>query len=219
MDTVHDLGGRQGFGRVDTDEKEEAFHSEWEARVYGTVRAMTRAPDWSIDWFRFCRELTPPADYFTRGYYDQWLQAYAAMLVNSGYASVEEIASGKAASPALGPPPPMSAEDIHKTLKKFALNTERKIDSAPAYAVGDTVNVVTTGGTGHTRLPAYLRGKTGIIEAYRGAHIFPDANAAGEEIAAPLYTVGFNAADLWPEAKGSRDRIFADMWESYFERT
>lgn len=218
MDTVHDIGGRQGFGRVETGEKEEAFHSEWEARIYGTVRAMTRAPDWSIDWFRFCRELTPPVDYFTRNYYDQWLQAYAAMLVNSGYASVEEIATGKAAGATPDAPPPMSADDIHKTLKKFALITERKIETPPAYAPGDEVSVKSAGATGHTRLPAYLRGKQGIIEAYRGAHILPDANAGGDEYAEPLYTVGFSAADLWPEAKGSRDRIFADLWESYFER-
>lgn len=218
MDTIHDLGGRQGFGQVDTNEKEEAFHSPWEARVYGLVRSMNRAPDWSIDWFRHCRELTPPVEYLTRGYYDQWLKAYAAMLVNSGYASVEEIATGKATGPAPDTPPPMSGNDVRTRIKKFALNTEREIQTPPAFAPGDQVSVKSAGATGHTRLPAYLRGKQGIIEAYRGAHILPDANARGEEYAEPLYTVGFSAADLWPEAKDSRDRIFADMWESYFER-
>ena len=32
-----------------------------------------------------------------------------------------------------------------------------------------------------------------------------------------LYTVSFASADLWPEANGSRDRVFVDLWESYLE--
>lgn len=217
MDTIHDLGGRQGFGRVDTHEKEEAFHSDWEARIYGTVRAMTRPGDWSIDWFRHCRELTPPVDYLTRNYYDQWLQAYAAMLVNSGYASVEEIVAGKAAGPAPDAPPPMTGEFVRTTAKNVAIIAERDCETPPAYAPGDKVTVRSAGAPGHTRLPAYLRGRRGVVEAYRGTHILPDANALGEERAEPLYTVGFNAAELWPDAEDSRDRMYADMWESYFE--
>ena len=34
----------------------------------------------------------------------------------------------------------------------------------------------------------------------------------------PLYTVGFNAAELWPEAEGRRDSVFLNLWESYVER-
>ena len=33
-----------------------------------------------------------------------------------------------------------------------------------------------------------------------------------------LYSVVFQAADLWPEAGGRRDRVFLDLWESYLER-
>jgi hypothetical protein len=33
----------------------------------------------------------------------------------------------------------------------------------------------------------------------------------------PLYTVAFEAADLWPEAQASQDRVFVDAWESYLE--
>ena len=56
MDGIHDLGGRQGFGKVDVDEKEEAFHSDWEARAYGIVRAMSKPSDWTLAKFRFTRE-------------------------------------------------------------------------------------------------------------------------------------------------------------------
>lgn len=218
MDTIHDLGGRQGFGQVDVDEKKIGFHSEWEARIYGTVRAMTRPDDWNIDWFRHCRELIDPVDYLSRPYYDQWLQAYAAMLINSGYATVEEVATGTATGRPPDLPRPMSAADVHQTGKKLALDTTRRLDTPPAFVPGDTVVANSVGAPGHTRLPAYLRGHTGIVEAYRGVQVLPDANALGEERAEHLYTVGFAAGDLWQDAENPKDRIYADMWESYVER-
>lgn len=218
MDGTHDLGGRQGFGRVETDEPEgERFHSAWEARSYGLVRAMTRAPDWSIDWFRCCRELIAPSDYLTRPYYDQWLQTYAAMLVNSGMVTVDEVVTGKAASPASAGRPPMTGDFVRETGRKLSMDAERDTGATPQFKIGDGVLAARTGAAGHTRLPGYLRGRHGIIEACRGTHVLPDANALGEERAEPLYTVGFAAADLWPEAEGSSDRIFADLWESYLD--
>lgn len=219
MDGPHDLGGRQGFGAVDVNEKEEAFHEPWEGRVYGLVRSMTRADDWSIDWFRHCRELIAPLDYLTRPYYDQWLQCYAAMLINSGIANMDEIVSGKASGVVPDLPAPMTGEYVQKTAKRIALNSEREANMAPAFAPGDQVKASMTGSVGHTRLPGYLRGRCGVVEAFRGVHILPDASAHSDERAEPLYTVGFEASELWPEARGSRDRIFADMWESYLERT
>ena len=32
---MHDLGGRQGFGRVETEPDEPPFHEPWEGRVHG----------------------------------------------------------------------------------------------------------------------------------------------------------------------------------------
>ncbi|MDP7652271.1 MAG: nitrile hydratase subunit beta [Rhodospirillales bacterium] len=217
MDTIHDLGGRQGFGAIDVDEPEEAFHEPWEARMFGIRRAMSRPADWSLDWFRHCRELIEPTDYLSRPYFDQWLQAYAAMIANSGVATIEELASGKAKTPVSGLPPPMTAADVGGA-RRGNPSFAREIDEAPVFNVGDSVRVKIHGAPGHTRLPAYARGRRGIVEAHHGAHVFPDANAHGEERAAPLYTVGFDMAELWPEAQGRRERVFLNMWESYLER-
>ena len=98
MDGIHDLGGRHGFGKIDVNKAEVQFHEPYEGRVRSIVHAITQAPDWSIDWFRHCRELIDPTDYLTRPYFDQWAQTYSAMLVNSGWATVEELASGKSAT-------------------------------------------------------------------------------------------------------------------------
>ena len=216
MDGIHDLGGREGFGPIDVHEPEEPFHAPWEARVLGIVRAMSRPRDWSIDWFRHCRELIDPVDYLSRPYYDQWLQTYAAMLVNSGTATVEELASGRAGSWAGELAPPMSPEDV--AAAKNAVVRFDRAGAAPAFAKGDAVRAKAYGSPGHTRLPAYVRGRVGLIEARHAGHVLPDASARGEARAEPLYTVAFDAATLWPEAAGRRDRVFLDLWESYLER-
>jgi nitrile hydratase subunit beta len=216
VDGIHDLGGRQGFGSVAVDEPDEAFHAPWEARLFGIVRSMSRAPDWSIDWFRHCRELIDPVDYLTRPYYDQWLQTYAAMLINSGVATVEELASGRSrgAAPALPAPLPPDAVAAEK---KLSFRYNRETTAVPRFKMGAAVRAKSWANPGHTRLPQYVRGHRGRVTACHGAHVFPDANAHGEARAETLYTVEFDAADLWPEASARHHRVCVDLWESYLE--
>lgn len=216
MDGIHDLGGRQGFGAIDVHEKEEVFHEPWEGRVRGIVMAISAPPDWSLDWFRHCRELIDPVDYLTRPYFDQWLQTYAAMMVNSGVATVQELANGKMKTGVSGLRPPMPPEAV-ETAQKSNKRADREIADAPVFSVGDAVRAKAHGAPGHTRLPAYVRGRMGTIAVSHGGFVLPDAKAHGEDRAEPLYTVGFDASALWPEAKGRRDRIHLNLWESYLD--
>jgi len=218
MDGIHDLGGREGFGPVDTSAPEdEQFHEPWEARVRGMVNAMATAPDWNIDWFRHCRELIDPADYLSRPYFDQWVQSYCAMMVVSGVATVKELASGHAAAPAPGGlRPAMTAEQARSAaLGRRAFDAP--VDDPPRFAPGDAVRAHAHGATGHTRLPAYVRGRAGRVERHHGAHVMPDANAVGEKRHEHLYTVAFDAAELWPEAAGRRETVLLNLWQSYLE--
>ncbi|HET7714742.1 MAG TPA: nitrile hydratase subunit beta [Bauldia sp.] len=217
MDGIHDLGGRQGYGQIDVNEPPEPFHAPWEARVLGIVRAFTRPATFSIDWFRHVRECIDPADYLTRPYYDQWLQTYAAMMVDAGAATVEELATGRSARPIPGVPPPMPPEKV-ATAKKAMARFDRESNARPLFAAGEAVRTLGMGARGHTRLPQYARGRPGRIETFRGFHVLPDTNMAGDGPAEPLYTVSFLAADLWPEAAGRRDRVYLDLWERYLER-
>ncbi len=218
MDGIHDLGGREGFGEVETNESDEQFHEAWEARVRGMVNAMSRAPDWNLDWFRHCRELIAPSDYLTRPYFDQWVQTYCAMLVNSGYATVEELASGKSTAPVEGSRAPMSVDAV-KSTRLGAKRYDCEISELPVYAVGDSVRTRPHGVSGHTRLPAYVRGRAGRVTSHHGAHVLPDANALGEKRHEHLYTVAFEAAELWAEAQGRRESVYLNLWESYLERS
>lgn len=216
MDGVHDLGGRQGFGPVDVDEPEEQFHEPWEARVRGMVSVMSRAPDWNIDWFRYCRELIDPVDYLSRPYYDQWMQSYAAMMVNSGVATVEELASGKASFQPEGLTPPMSVEQA-RTVSPGVRPFSAPVDQPPRYTVGDTVRTLTHAIPTHTRLPGYVRGRSGCVERHHGAHVMADESALGREIHEHLYTVAFDSGELWPEAAGRREQVLLNLWERYLE--
>lgn len=221
MDGIHDLGGRHGFGKVEVDEKtrpgeEVQYRQPYEARIRAMVSIMTPAPDWNIDWFRHCRELIDPVDYLSRPYFDQWTQAYAAMLVNSGRASVEEIVTGKSTQVIEGLKPPINREqalDYVISQRKF----DAEISEQPRFQLQDGVRTTTVVPTGHTRLPAYARGHNGSIIAHHGAHIFPDAMALNDKRYEHLYTVEFRFDELWPESNGSADTVTLDLWESYLE--
>jgi nitrile hydratase len=71
---------------------------------------------------------------------------------------------------------------------------------------------------GHTRLPAYLRGRPGRIERVLGTMAFADARACGDRCAAQTaYTVRFAAADVFGVDADPAGAICADLFESYLE--
>jgi len=219
MDTVHDIGGRQGFGRVrwQNDHDDEAFHEEWEARAFAMCMCMFAGwrgnPEvWTLDWFRHVRERIDPIDYLTRNYYDQWVQSLAATLIDNGTIRLEELLPGSATceTPAMAD---VSTQKSGSTAEKFL--TDR--NDEPAFSVGQKVRTKMSIAAFHTRLPAYVRGRVGVIEDHHGSQPLADASARGVIKPEPLYTVAFEAADLWPEAQASQDRVFVDAWESYLE--
>ena len=70
---------------------------------------------------------------------------------------------------------------------------------------------------GHTRNPRYIRGHVGEVVLYHGGHVFADASAKGERRGEHLYTVAFQATDLWgPDAFDGTVKV--DLWEPYLER-
>ncbi|MGZ3497992.1 MAG: SH3-like domain-containing protein [Vulcanimicrobiaceae bacterium] len=72
---------------------------------------------------------------------------------------------------------------------------------------------------GHTRLPGYLRGRPGRIEAVIGRFPLADQRALGKRDAEkqPLYTVRFDARDVWGDDAPRETSITADLFESYLE--
>jgi nitrile hydratase beta subunit len=216
MDGMHDLGGREGFGPIRDKDDNQPFHAQWETRAFGMAQSSAGGTAWSIDWFRHCRELIVPTDYLTRPYLDQWVTTLAAQMVDEGYLTLEEI---KAGTSAFVPQPGYAAETAAAS-RAFVTNPKSyalEVSSSPCFSPGDAVRALMAARSGHTRLPGYVRGRTGVIHAHHGGHILPDASTQGEIRAEHLYTVSFAAAQLWPEAEFAEDRVFVDLWESYLE--
>jgi nitrile hydratase subunit beta len=216
MDGVHDLGGREGFGPILGKTDSQVIHAEWEIRDFAIKQSSATGKSWTIDWFRRCRELTDPVGYLTRPYYDQWLTTTVVQLIDEGYLTLDEIKRGAPAFEAKPGLPPQTAE-VARAVVKTPRNFSVGVNAPPRFKLGGAVRCRLDGAPGHTRLPLYVRGRAGVIHLHHGGHAFADAAAQGEHRGEHLYTVGFASSELWPEAKGSADRVFVDLWESYLE--
>ena len=218
MNGVHDMGGQQGMGPVQYEQDEPVFHGAWEGRVYALTRAMRAWRKWSLDTDRYALEVLPPADYLRMSYYERWLRRLETHVVQFGLVTREELARGRAdaATP--------------KATPAFTLATQerwvsRGIPSAvepavrPLFKVGQRVRARNMHPAGHTRLPRYARGKTGIVARDHGVYVFPDTNAhARGEKRQHVYSVRFAARELWGSAASPRDAVYIDLFDDYLER-
>jgi nitrile hydratase beta subunit len=221
MDGVHDLGGMQGFGPVEREENEPAFHAAWEAAVLAMMRAGGSRGLFNIDEFRHGIERMAPANYLRATYYEKWLDGVTRLLVEKGVVGAEELAARLAffeqkpdapATAALPGPLPVRGTSN----PGWVQDAVRETGAAPRFAAGDPVRTREMHPHGHTRLPRYARGKRGVIHCCHGIHVFPDTNAHGEgEQPQPLYSVRFEARELWGESAEPNQVVHIDLWESY----
>jgi nitrile hydratase subunit beta len=87
-----------------------------------------------------------------------------------------------------------------------------------SFNLGDRVRTRLRDTEGHTRLPAYLRGRVGRIERVVGAFPFSDERALGraDVPSQTLYTVCFAGSEVWGVGAQAAT-ISADLFESYLE--
>jgi nitrile hydratase subunit beta len=216
MNGVHDMGGMQGFGPVVPQKNEPVFHEAWEGRLVAMRRAVA-ATGKLPPLLRPAIESIPAADYLRLGYYEKWYLAVVELLVAGGLATREEIAAGKAAGGSVKSVPitPGAAAVLPFRLAKMLDKTAVK----PGYSVGERVRARKINPAGHTRLPRYARGRTGVIEIDRGVQNFPDTSVYGRgDNPQHVYSVRFAARELWGEEASARDSVYLDLWESYLER-
>lgn len=216
MDGVHDMGGLANFGAVRAERNEPVFHAEWERRTFA-MNMCALAFIGPVDRVRHSIERMDPVEYLTTSYYEHWIHALATLAEEMGYVTAEELARGQVSTPVQLPHPAPPAEAMLGLLRGGVPAT-RDTGPAAVFKAGDKVHARTFEFAGHTRLPRYLRGKTGTVVAFRGNHVFPDTHAhdAGEQPHA-LYTVRFEAAELWGGNVTRRDCVHVDLWESYLE--
>ena len=98
MNSVHDMGGMDGFGPIDPEPDEPVFHADWERRVHALTLAMGFYGAWNIDMSRHARERIPPAEYLRDSYYEKWLKGLETLLVEKGLIGRDELEARWAAS-------------------------------------------------------------------------------------------------------------------------
>jgi nitrile hydratase beta subunit len=204
MDGVHDLGGRQGFGRVRYTLNAPAFHAEWEVKANSLYGFAVRQGIFNMDEYRHAIERMEPRHYLSAGYYERTLTSLLTLCVEKGVVTREELERRAEGHIPLALP---SAPGRANAAKR------------EAFKPGDRVRVRLDFVPGHIRLPAYIRGKTGVVVGVSPAYPFPDAHAHGVEAQdEPTYDVRFRSEDLWPNGADSA-LVHVGVFESYLERT
>ena len=191
------------------------YHEAWEGRVLGMTLGTTTAEYMNLDYSRHSLERIPPDVYLGSSYYERWLYALIMRQVEAGHLTMAELAAGHADGPAQPPrePIPPEAMDLYK-----APQYRKDIDAPPRFAPGDAVLTGDPQTRGHTRLPRYARRRCGRVCRHNGAHVFPDASAAGKgEHHIHLYTIEFSARELWGPEADPADHMYVDVWECHLE--
>lgn len=216
MNGAHDLGGMHGFGPIDPEQDEPVFHADWERHAFGVTLATGALGRWNIDMSRFARERTDPAHYLATTYYEHWLHGLEILLVEKGLVTAEEMAALKAKTPAPSDlsavPPDRMAEIIRRG------GSAKRPDRPARFSVGQTVRARNIHPTGHTRIPRYVRGRTGIVAHDHGVFVFPDTNADGRgERPQHCYSIRFAARELWGPEASETDCVHVDLWDDHLD--
>jgi nitrile hydratase len=203
VDAIYDLGGRQGFGKVRYTENAPTFHAAWEVRANSLYAVAVRLGIINMDEYRHGIERMEPRHYMTASYYERSLTSLATLLVEKGLVTQEELERRAQGGFPLSAPSAAGRGNV-PTRERFK--------------PGDRVRVRTGSIPGHVRMPAYIRGKEGVVVSESPAYPFPDAHAHGVPAEdEPTYDVRFRSEDLWPDAADSA-LVHVGVFQSYLER-
>lgn len=203
MDGMHDLGGKQGFGRVRYTPNATAFHAQWEVRANSLYGFAVRNGIFNMDEYRHAIERMEPRHYLGASYYERSLTGMATLCVEKGLFTQAELERRAGGSFPLAMP---------------SAPGRTNVAARESFKVGDRVRVKRDSAPGHMRMPGYIRGKEGVVVGVSPAYPFPDAHAHGVPSEdEPTYDVRFRSQDLWPDSSDPA-LVHAGVFESYLER-
>jgi nitrile hydratase len=94
--------------------------------------------------------------------------------------------------------------------------------SQPIFRAGDRIRILTRSPVGHYRVPLYLRGKTGTVEAViEPPGVDNEEEGFGRNAGVKLhyYRIALPMTGIWPDYGGStRDSLRIEIYESWLER-
>ena len=93
---------------------------------------------------------------------------------------------------------------------------------APVFGPGDRVRILTRSPVGHYRVPTYLRGKAGVVEAViepAGVDNEEEAYGRNAGMKRHYYRMAVPMTEIWPDYAGSqRDGLHIEVFETWLER-
>jgi nitrile hydratase len=203
MDGMHDMGGRQGFGRVRYALKAQTYHEPWEKRVNALNSLAVKLGIFNMDEYRHAIERMEPRHYLSASYYERTLTSLATLCIEKGILTQEELERRAQGQFPLSMP---------------SAPGRGNVPTRQAFKPGDRVRVLTDHVPGHVRMPGYIRGKTGVVVSESPKYPFPDAHAHGIHAEdEPTYDVRFNAEELWPN-NADPAHVHVGVFQSYLER-
>ena len=165
---------------------------------------------------RYAIERMPPAAYLCTSYYEHVLFGLETLLVEQGVVSTEELASGRSQGKA-AVYSTLQPEGLEHLLRN-RIRARREETVAAKFRPGDRVIARNLHPTGHTRLPRYVRGREGVIDRDFGVYVFPDSNAMTRDPKPQhLYSVRFEARELWGDAASTRDSVYVNLWDDHLD--
>jgi nitrile hydratase subunit beta len=113
---------------------------------------------------------------------------------------------------------PLLTADMVPMLVKTGASARVNENVTGRFKVGDQIVVRNINPAGHTRLPRYVRGKRGTVQADWGVFIFPDTHAHGKGPQPQhVYSVKFASRELWGPSAPQRDVLYIDVWDDYMD--
>ena len=216
MNGVHAMGGMDGFGKVEVEPNEPPLHEAWEGRVLAMVSALWYARAWHIDDTRYAQETLPPQVYLAASYWWRWALSIQKNLLERGLVTQDEIAAGRSLRPGKPLSRKLTADVVRTRMPRG--NFFRQQQGPVKFKPGDRVRTRNIHPQTHTRLPRYARGKTGVVELIHGCQAYPDSVATDRgDDPQWLYTVVFDAREIWGADADPTLSISIDAFEPYLE--
>lgn len=240
MKLQHNLGGVENLGPASTEVR--PFVEDWETRIFGIHVAMmalsahlkdalpgydlstlqtTFKHDWTWGHLRTGAEAMNPFDYFKYRYYEKWLGGISGWFIANGYLSDTELdARTDAHRQGTASPPPNVTPDVDTQVLRYLRegDSPKRPGPAPQFKAGQRVVVRDVPARDHTRLPGYLRNKSGVIsEVYDGSYGYFFATGDGIGDPQPVYCVRFDPREIWGDTAESGNSLYADLFEAYLE--
>ena len=212
MNGIHDMGGMQNMGPVRPEKNEPVFHAPWEGRIFALSNAIDA---WTLAAWRYQQELIPPSEYLRMSYYERRVTSLPQLLVKTGLVTPAELESGRPGAVPTVTRRVLKASDVAPMLAA-GWPSSRNVPSVAHFHIEQRVRARNINPVGHTRLPRYARGKLGTIMRDHGVFVFPDADGLGE-MPQHVYSVRFEARELWGGAASQSDSVYVDLWDDHLE--